>query len=116
MNDSKRKLRGPTPPTSPVKQTFIDGEGISKVVLLPPGETDVRTGIPVSLDVSPLYEHMPPGFNRALHEALHAQGLIEPADYFKTGAADRFKAAMLTVIRHDFLSVQALAKQEMTDA
>lgn len=115
MNDSKRKTRGASQGVPPVKQTYIDDEGISKVVLLPPGETDASIGIPVSLDVSTLYVHMPPGFNRALHEALHAQGLIEPADYFKTGAADRFKAAMLTVIRHDFLNAQTLAKEEMSN-
>lgn len=95
------------------RQTFTNGLGIPQVVLLPEGETDVATGIPVSLDLSPLFGHMPETFQRAFYTALHAQGLIEPADYFKNGAADRYQRALRTVLKHDFLNIQAIAKEEL---
>lgn len=104
-----KKLR--TPPEF-VKKDFTDSEGIPQRVLVPPDETDLQTGIPVSLNLSALYGHMPAEFQRELYQSLHAQGLVEAADYFKPGASDRFRAAMLTVIRHDFLSVQTLAMEE----
>ena len=95
------------------KVQFENDQGIPQVVFVPPGETDLKSGIPVSLDLSPLYGHMPTDFQRALYKALHAQGLIEPADYFKQGAAERYQRALRDVLKHDFLSVQALAKQEL---
>lgn len=61
-------------------------------------------------DLSGLYEHMPPGFVEALTKALHARGIVGPGDYFKSGASELFRSAMLSVIRQDFLSAQALAK------
>ena len=94
----------------PTKAT--DESGITRLVLLPEGETDAKMGIPVSLDLSPLFGHMPPEFQKALYDALHANGLVVAKDYFKPGSDQRFKAAMLSVIRHDFLSVQSLAKTE----
>jgi hypothetical protein len=95
-----------------VQADYTDPAGIPRRVLLPEGEKDTSTGIPLSLDLSPLYGHMPTDFQARLYTALHAQGLIEPRDYFKAGASDRFKTAMLSVIRHDLLSIQALAKEE----
>lgn len=95
--------------------TFEDNSGIPRVVLVPPDEKDKMTGIPLSLDLSPLYGHMPIEFQRALTKALHDHGLIEPVDFFKPGAADRYQRAMRTVIKHDFLSLQKLAKQELKD-
>ena len=96
-----------------VEKSFVDSAGIPRVALLPKSETDPSMGIPVSLDISPLYSHMPPEWLRDFTVALHAQGLIKPADFFQPGAADRYKAALLAVIRHDFLSIQALAKENM---
>lgn len=99
--------------TELVKVDAIDTQGVPLRVLLPQGETDTSIGIPISLDLSTLYPHMPDEFLKRLYEALHAQGLVEPADYFKAGADQRFKAAMLTVIRKDFLDCQTIAKQEL---
>jgi len=98
------------------RETYADGSGIPRVVLVPPDETDLSRGIPLSLDLSSLYGHMPDTFQRAFYTALHDQGLIEPADFFKPGAAERYRRALLTVIKHDFLNVQALAKQELRNA
>lgn len=116
---SKRKFQPPAEATLPPtveKRDYVDERGIHQRVIVPNGETDLKTGIPVSLDVSSLYGHMPDTWQRDFYEALHAQGLVEPGDFFKPGAADRFKAAMLSVIRHDFLSVQALANEELSHA
>lgn len=96
-----------------VEKSFTDPAGIPRVALLPKGETNTSMGIPVSLDISPLYEHMPESWLRDFTIALHAQGLIRASDYFLPGASDRYKAALLMVIRADFLSIQALAKEEL---
>lgn len=113
---SKKKNRPEIPARPPfVEAEFIPPSGIPQTVIVPPGEPDLSTGIPVSLDVSPLYEHMPEAFQRELVKALRAQGLVKAADYFQPDAGIRFRAAMLSVIRHDFLNVQTLAKEEMTD-
>lgn len=99
-----------------VEKSFIDPAGIPRVSLVPKGETDMTKGIPVSLDLAPLFGHMPDAFQADLTAALHAQGLVKAADYFQPGASDRFRAAMLTVIRYDFLNVQTLAKEEISHA
>ena len=97
----------------PIERAHVDSTGIPTRVLVPPEETNLDTGIPVSLDVSQLYAHMPHDFVVEFTAALHAQGLVKPQDYFVAGASDRYKAAFLMVIRHDFLSLQAIAKQEL---
>ena len=103
---TKRKL-------PPVEKSYIDASGLPSRVLVPEGTTDLSIGIPVSLDISGLYSHMPSDFVVDFTTALHAQGLVKPADYFQPGASDRYRAALLMVIRHDFLNIQALAKQEL---
>lgn len=104
------KKRSKTPP---VEKAYTTPEGVPTRVLVPEGATDLSAGIPVSLDVSKLYEHMPHDFVVQFTEALHAQGLVKPSDYFQPGASDRYRSALLMVIRHDFLNIQALAKQEL---
>ena len=94
------------------RQSIKDNAGIPRVVFIPEGE-DPRMGIPASLDLTELFGHMPKKFQQALYEALHAQGLIEPADYFKRDSADRYARALRSVLKHDFLSVQAIAQKEM---
>lgn len=111
MAKLKNKLDGDS--QSLVHKDYTDALGIPRRVLVPDAETDLQTGIPVSLDLSPLYAHMPESFQRDFYEALHAQGLIEAKDYFVPGAAEKFRAAMLSVIRHDFLSAQSIANQEL---
>lgn len=95
------------------RKTFRDDSGINRVVLVPEGETDLRKGIPISLDLTPVFGHMPEAFQRELYAALHAQGLIEPTDYFKKGAAERYRRALQTVIKHDFTNILALANKEI---
>jgi hypothetical protein len=96
-----------------VEKQYIDERGIARFVLLPDDEADIQSGIPVSLDLEPLFGHMPLDFQRRLYEALHDQGLIKPEDYMKPDAYSKFRAAMLSVIRHDFFSVQSLVKESI---
>lgn len=96
-----------------IEKSYVDASGIPSRVLVPEDATDLSAGIPVSLDISPLYLHMPSEFVVSFTKALHEQGLVKPEDYFQPGASDRYKAAFLMVIRHDFLSLQALAKTEI---
>lgn len=97
----------------PIERDYVDKHGVPSRVLVPEGVNDLSVGIPVSLDISSLYSHMPHEFVVQFSTALHAQGLVKPADYFQKGASDKYKAALLMVIRHDFLNIQALAKAEL---
>lgn len=110
----KAKARNPKLPATLTKTAYEDNAGIPRVVLLPEGETDPTMGIPASLDLTPLYGHLPKDFQQRLYRELHARGLVEPADYFKPGAAEAFRSAMLSAIKHDFLSVQQLAQEELS--
>src|SRR5258705_9159075 len=114
-NKSKQGTRA-NPPQPYERKTYEDGSGIPRTVLVPPGETELKRGIPISLDLSPLFGHMPAEFQRELYAALHAQGLIEPIDFFKPGAAERYQRALRTVLKHDFLSIQTLANEELNHA
>lgn len=97
----------------PIERDYVDANGVPSRVLVPEGVSDLSAGIPVSLDISTLYSHMPQEFVVQFTAALHAQGLVKPADYFQPGASDKYKAALLMVIRHDFLNLQALAQIEL---
>jgi hypothetical protein len=112
---SKKPIAGGKP-ASFERKTYEDNAGIPRVVLVPPGEKDLKAGIPLSFDLTPLFGHMPKEFQREFYQALHAQGLIEASDYFKPGAAERYRRALFTVIKHDFLSIQALADKELNHA
>lgn len=120
MTEKKSKAKPTDKPyaaSPPLKKTsFTNDLGYPQVVFIPEGEKDLKAGIPISLDLTPLFGHMPESFQRELYKALHAQGLIEPVDFFKAGAADRYRRALLTVIKHDFLSIQSLAKEELNHA
>jgi len=99
--------------TPTVEKTYIDASGIPTRVLVPEGATDLSAGIPVSLDISSAYAHMPNEWVREFTKALHVQHLVTPQDFFRKGASDSYKAALLMVIRSDFLTLQALAKVEL---
>jgi len=95
------------------KTTYNDEHNIPRVVMLPRGETDPTLGIPASLDLTPLYGHLSAEFQARLYAGLHARGLVEPKDYLKSGAAEAFRAAMLSAIKHDFTSVLSLVQEEL---
>lgn len=87
-----------------------DALGLPKRVLIPAG-ADPSEGIPVSFDFEQVYARMPAPFIAELTKACWARGLIEPCDFLKPGADQLFKSAMLSVIKHDFLSVQTIAQE-----
>jgi hypothetical protein len=92
-----------------IKVDYIDRDGIKRRVLLPDAYADPAEGIPVSLPVEQLYSHMPPAFQAALVTALWARDLIEPADFLAPGAAERARAALLEVVKHDALNMLSFA-------
>lgn len=96
-----------------VEKHYVDASGITSRVLVPEDATDLSAGIPISLDISGLYSHMPQEFVAELTNALHEMGLVRASDYFLPGASDKYKQALLMVIRSDFLSLQSIAKQEL---
>jgi hypothetical protein len=98
--------------TKPIE--YRDSEGIMRRVIVPSDDgANPEEGIPVSLQVDLLYEHMPLPFRQRLTDALWAQGLIEPADYLRAGAAEKIRAAWLSVVRYDVLDIQNLARETM---
>lgn len=111
MTDENKPKRKPAPPI--VEADFISPSGIPRRVLVPQGETNLAAGIPSSLDLSRAFPHMPDSFVRELTISCHAVGLVKPIDFFAPDAGQRFRAAMLSVIRHDFSNVQAIAKEDM---
>ncbi len=96
-----------------IKLDYEDAAGIRRRVLLPKDcdDCDPSEGIPLSLDLDAIYEHLPLLFRVRLYNALWDQGLIEPQDYLQPKAAERYMAAMRTVIKHDAFDAIAIAKE-----
>lgn len=91
---------------------YNDERGVKRLVLLPDDSTaDPREGIPLDLDIGILYPHMPPAFVAELTNALHARGLIQPRDYLAPGAAEKIRAALLSIVKRDTMDILALAKE-----
>lgn len=91
---------------------YRDAEGIQRRVLLPAGSLDdPAEGVPVSVPVDTLYLHMPLSFRISLIDALWAVGLVEPEDFLKLGAAQQVQAALISIVKHDAMSILALAKE-----
>lgn len=96
------------------KRDYTDPKGIKRRVALPEGATaDVSEGIPISLDVGALYPHMPPEFVRALTDELWARDLVEPRDFLASGAHERIRAALLSVLKRDALDIVSFAREQL---
>lgn len=79
-------------------------------VLLPNDDALPSEGIPLSLDVGQLYAHMPVEFVARLVESLWARGLVEPDDFFKPGAHELCRDAVMDTVKFDALSIISLAR------
>lgn len=91
---------------------YVDAEGINRRVLLPVDDgTNPDEGIPISVPVDRLYEHMPVAFRRDLVAALWAVGLVESDDFLRKDAPDRIRAALLSVVKHDTMDILNLARE-----
>lgn len=88
---------------------YYDYNGIKRRVLVPDDDAPPEEGVPLSLPVDELYSEMPLPFKQKLAEALFARGLIEPRDFFKAGAAELARAAILDVAKYDALDMITLA-------
>lgn len=96
---------------------YTDEHGIHRRVLLPKDfDGDPAEGIPVSLDLTHLYPHMPPDFHAWLTEELWARGLVEPKDFLTPAAPELIRAALFGAVRQDTLSIMALAKEQQSHA
>lgn len=94
-----------------IRRDYFDERGIQRRVLVPDETTPLSEGIPISVPVDTLYDHMPTEFVVHLVNALFARNLIEPGDFFKAGAAELTRNAILEVCRQDALSIISLAKK-----
>ncbi len=96
---------------------YTDGNGLPRRVLLPDnGMTySPEEGIPLDLydDLDDLYKHMPDEFKANLIRELWARDLIEPADFMQASAPDRYRQAMLMVIKYDAMNAISLAKERL---
>jgi hypothetical protein len=97
------------------KVDYLSADGLPQRSLIPAYENgiDPSEGIPLHLDLDPLYGHLPLEFRQRLYQAIHAHGLIEPQDFLRPGAAEKYMAALRSVIKQDALSAIALAKEVM---
>lgn len=94
---------------------YIDEHGIRRRVLVSPEvEVEPSEGVPVSLPVDELYEHMPIAFRQRLMEELWNNGLIEPGDFLRPGAAEKIRAVWLSIVKKDVFDIQQLAKERST--
>jgi hypothetical protein len=101
--------------TNAIVIEYRDTDGILRRVLAP--ETaDPSEGVPLSLPVDELYWHMPLDFRQRLVKELWAVGLVEPKDFLAAGAAERIRAALLSVVKHDVFDIQKFAKESMSHA
>lgn len=96
-----------------ITRDYTDDNGVYRRVLLPDEYSFPSEGIPVSLPLEKLFSHMPPEFIAELSKALWNRGLVEPSDFFKPGAAELTRSALMDVLKHDALSIISLAKSEM---
>lgn len=92
---------------------YYDEDGIKRRVLVPDTDIPPREGIPLSLPVDKLYNSMPREFRVRLMEALWSRGLVEPADFFKPGAAELTRNAIMDTCKFDALDIISLAKEHM---
>lgn len=94
---------------------YVDGEGIKRQVALPDLSFEPTEGIPISLDVDSLFEHMPLSFRAQLVEELWNRDLIQPADFLKPGAAEKIRSAILSVAHFDTMDIITLAKERLNN-
>lgn len=94
-----------------IRRDYFDERGIKRRVIVPDETTPLSEGIPVSVPVDTLYSHMPTEFVVHLVNALFARNLIEPDDFFKAGAAELTRGAILDAARFDALDILTLAKK-----
>lgn len=85
---------------------YADAQGIRRRVALPDdwNGDDPAEGIPVSFDLDAVYGDLPVEFRRALYQACWDQGLITACDYVQPGASEKFRRALLNVIKFDFVT------------
>jgi hypothetical protein len=95
----------------PVKVDWRDDDGIWRRSLVPDASVNPAEGIPLELPLNEMYGHMPPSFRVRLSEALHAYGIVEPADYLKPGAPELIRNAILDAAAADALSLVSFAKR-----
>jgi hypothetical protein len=95
---------------------YRDEHGIDRRVLVPEDDgANPSEGVPLSLDVDSLYEHMPIKFRQQLVKELWARNLIEPADFLRPGAAELIRAALLSVVKRDTMDILNLARERKHD-
>lgn len=95
------------------KVDYTSAEGLPQRSLIPEDANGIppEEGIPVHLDLDQLYGHLPLEFRQRLYAALHARGLVEPRDFLQGDSAERYMAALRSVIKRDALDAIALAKE-----
>lgn len=100
--------------TKLIKLDYLDEHGSQRRVFVPDnGYAAPEEGIPADMygQLDRLYADATPDFRRRLYDALWRRGLIEPVDFLQKDTADKYRAAMLEVLRFDALNAIAIAKE-----
>lgn len=93
---------------------YITKDGIMRRVQIPDsGAVNLDEGIPISLHVDDLYPHTSIDFRRELVNQLWDMGLIEPKNFLQPGATEKIRAVLLSIIKHDALSIVSFAKESV---
>lgn len=87
-----------------------DEEGRPVRLLTPEGQPP-EGGIPTHLNLTEIYGHLPVEFQRAIIRACWERGLIEPQDFLQADSAGKFRQALHSVIRNEWLKVLHLAQE-----
>lgn len=89
-------------------------EGLPVRVMVPEG-IDPSEGIPVSMPLDEIYGDLPSEFRERLYNELWARGLVSPSDYLKPGADQKFKSAIMAIIRVDWRLIVQKAQECTND-
>ena len=95
---------------------YTDDEGFKRRVLVSNIETDLKEGIPLSLDVDRLYPDAPLAFRRQLNNELWDQELIVAQDFLQPNAPNRIRSALLATVKHDTMAIITFAQENKPDA
>lgn len=95
---------------------YVDKHKIKRRVQVPDtGAVNLEEGIPISLHLDELFPEAPIEFRRELINQLWDMGFIVPNDFLQPGAADRIRAVLLSVVKHDAMSIQAYAREVLNN-
>lgn len=96
---------------------YLDSDDIKRRVRLPSRDVEPSEGIPLSLDVDriPAYQACPLAFRKRLVDELWARGLVEPKDFIGLDKAEKIRAALLSTVKADTMTIITFAQENTSN-